>query len=307
MIKQLFENREFLIGILLLTVILSASFINTQFFKQDLDNISKEEYLANKPSPPSLEHPFGTSQGGIDLFDQILSHTFPTIKMALFITVGRMAVSLILGFLYGLQYKKLKWMDLFIEGFHFVPATLLAFLLLYGLNFMNFEFFMENPDFRWYFIAFTLIAIGIPTLMQLIGRETNLVLQNEFIDSAKILGGNRIHILLKHVVPSLRGKLFLIFSSQLIAVLTLMMHVSILGYFIPGWTAFIGSNYYELMLSPWIIFFPVLLFALLIISLTLIANGFRNTLEGEYYSRRSTFLESSTTYSLPFRKKDISI
>ncbi|EDL65878.1 ABC transporter permease subunit [Bacillus sp. SG-1] len=306
MIKQLFKNAGFTAGLLLLTVILAGSAFNTHFFKEDLQNISNEEYYANKPEPPSTEHPFGTSQGGIDLFDLVLSQTFPTIKLALFITAGRMTISLFMGFLYGLQYRKLKWLDLFIEGFHFVPATLLAFLLLLGLNFMNFEFIMENPEFRWYFIAYTLIAIGIPTLLQLIGKETNLALHNEFIEGAKVLGGSRTHILVKHVIPSIRGKIILMFSGQLIAVLTLMMHISILGFYIPGWTAFIGSNYYELMVSPWIIFFPVLLFALLITSLTLLTNGIRTVLDGDYQKRRPTLLSSSSIRTLSI-KKDLTL
>ena len=181
-------------------------------------------------------------------------------------------------------------MDVFIEGFHFVPTTLLAFLLLYGMRFMDFHLFMENPDFRWRLIAFILIGVGIPSLSQLIGKETFLALQQEFIQGARVLGGKNLHILMKHVLPSVRGKFLLIFSGQMIAVLTLMMHVSILGFFIPGWTAFIGSNYFELMLSPWIIFFPVLLLTTLIVSLTLMTNGVRSLWDGDYLSRRSTVL-----------------
>ncbi|RIW38482.1 ABC transporter permease subunit [Bacillus salacetis] len=305
MIKLLFKNLNFSTGLFILVMILSISVINTQFFMEDSQNITKEEYFSNKPESPSFEHPFGTSKGGLDLFDNVLSQTIPTIKLALFITFGRMLISLVFGFLYGLQYRWLKWMDLFIEGFHFVPATLLAFLLLYGLNFMNFDFFMEHPNFRWNFIAWTLIAIGIPSLMQLIGKETNLALHNEYIDSARVLGGNKRHILQKHILPAVRGKFLFIFSGQMIAVLTLMMHVSIIGFFIPGWTHFIGSNYFELMVSPWIIFFPVLLFALLIMSLTLMTTGIRNILEGDYLSRKGSIL--STPYHPVAHRKKISL
>jgi peptide/nickel transport system permease protein len=291
MIKKLFKNKSFLAGSVLLLVILTGSIVNTQFFEQGIEDISKEEYFSNKPSPPSWEHPFGTGKGGIDLFDPVLNQTLPTIKMALFVTAVRMLISLSLGFIYCFQYRWLKWLNILFEGFNFVPATLLSFLILYGLNFMDFEFMMANPDFRWYFISFTLIFVGIPPLTQLIGQETRLALQNEFITSSKVLGGSRFFILKKHIIPTVRGKFLFIFNGELIAVLTLMMHVSILGFFIPGWTAFIGSNYFELMLSPWVIFFPVLLFTMLIISISLITSGIRNCLDGEYINRRSTVLK----------------
>lgn len=293
MIRQLFKNTNFISGSFLVLVIIVVSVVNTHFFQQDIDEISQSDYLLIKATPPSLKHPFGTSAGGIDMFDLILRGTIPTLKMALFVAFGRMGISLMLGLIYGMRYKRLKWMEFFIEGFNFVPVTLLSFLLLYGLNNIDFEYFMDRPDFRWYFIVYTLIAVGIPPLIQLIGKETNLAYQNEFIESSKVLGGGLFHILFNHVMPIVRGKFVLIFNNQLISVLTLMMHLSILGFFIPGWSAFIGSNYFELMISPWIIFFPVLLFTLLIVSLKLVTDGIRIALDGEYLRRRSTNIDAS--------------
>ncbi|MBN8193274.1 hypothetical protein JI667_14075 [Bacillus sp. NTK074B] len=97
--------------------------------------------------------------------------------------------------------------------------------------------------------------------------------------------------------PSVRGKFLLITSGRMIAVLTLMMHVSILGYYIPGWTSFIGSRYYELMISPWIVFFPVLFLTLLVVSLTLMTNGVRTLLDGDYERRRSSVLSGDGSHS----------
>ncbi|MDX8344629.1 ABC transporter permease subunit [Rossellomorea sp. YZS02] len=290
MIKKLFKQGSFLAGFFLLVLLLGTSYVNSHFFKEEKGEITQEEYYNNKPLPPSWEHPFGTSAGGGDMFDATLAETVPTLKFALVVTLGRMVISLILGLVYGMFYRRLRWMDVFVEGFHFVPTTLLAFLLLYSMQLMDFNLFMENLDFRWRLITYILIGVGIPSLAQLIGKETHLALQQEYIQGARVLGGRHLHILVKHVLPSVRGKFLLISSGQMIAVLTLMMHVSILGYYIPGWTAFIGSRYYELMISPWIIFFPVLLLTLLIVSLTLMTNGVRTFLDGDYVRRRSSVL-----------------
>ena len=293
MINRLFKQGSFLAGLFLLVLLLGTSYVNSHFFKEDMGKISQEDYYNKKPLPPSWEHPFGTSSGGVDMFDVTLEQTMPTLKLALIVTCGRVFISLLLGLMYGMFYRKLKWMDVFIEGFHFVPTTLLAFLLLYSMQLMDFAIFMENPDFRWRLITYILIGVGIPSLSQLIGKETSLALQQEFIEGSRVLGGSKVHILVKHVLPSVRGKFLLIASGQMIAVLTLMMHVSILGFYIPGWTSFIGSRYYELMISPWIIFFPVLLLTLLIVSLTLMTNGVRTFLDGDYLRRRSSVLSGN--------------
>ncbi|MGG4168940.1 ABC transporter permease subunit [Rossellomorea vietnamensis] len=294
MIRRLCKNGSLLAGLVLLVLLLGTSYVNSQFFKEDIGEISKEDYYNKKPLPPSWEHPFGTMTGGIDMFDATLGQTMTTLKFALVVTCGRMLISLVLGLLYGLLYRRLKWLDVFIEGFHFVPTTLLAFLLLYSMRLMDFNLFMGDPDFRWTMTTWILIGVGIPSLSQLIGKETFLALQQEFIQGARVLGGRHLHILVKHVFPSVRGKFLLMISGQMIAVLTLMMHVSILGFYIPGWTAFIGSNYYELMLSPWIVFFPVLLLTTMIVSLTLITNGVRSLLDGGYLRRRSSILSGGT-------------
>ncbi|WP_435993285.1 ABC transporter permease subunit [Rossellomorea sp. LjRoot5] len=290
MIRRLCKHGSLIAGLVLLVLLLGTSYVNTHFFKEDIGKISQEDYNNKKPAPPTWEHPFGTSTGGMDMFDATLGQTMTTLKFALVVTGGRMLISLVLGLLYGLLYRWLKWLDVFIEGFHFVPTTLLAFLLLYSMRLMDFNLFMDYPDFRWTMTTWILIGVGIPSLSQLIGKETFLAMQQEFIQGARVLGGRHLHILVKHVLPSVRGKFLLMVSGQMIAVLTLMMHVSILGFYIPGWTAFIGSNYYELMLSPWIVFFPVLMLTLLIVSLTLVTNGIRSLMDGDYLRRRSTIL-----------------
>ncbi|KPL58497.1 ABC transporter permease subunit [Rossellomorea vietnamensis] len=302
LIRRLCKHGSLIAGLMLLVLLLGTSYVNTHFFKEDIGKISQEDYYNKKPLPPSWEHPFGTSTGGMDMFDATLGQTMTTLKFALVVTGGRMLISLVLGLLYGLLYRRLKWLDVFIEGFHFVPTTLLAFLLLYNMRLMDFNLFMGDPDFRWTMTTWILIGVGIPSLSQLVGKETFLVMQQEFIQGARVLGGRHLHIHVKHVLPSVRGKFLLMASGQMIAVLTLMMHVSILGFYIPGWTAFIGSNYYELMLSPWIVFFPVLLLTTMIVSLTLITNGIRSLLDGGYLRRRSSILSGGTGMQRPSSK-----
>ena len=112
MIRRLFKNGSFLAGILLLLLLLATSYVNSHYFKQDTGQITQEDYLNKKPPPPSWEHPFGTSSGGMDMFDVILDQTMPTLKFALFVTGGRMLISLLIGLVVRNALSKIKmdWM-----------------------------------------------------------------------------------------------------------------------------------------------------------------------------------------------------
>ncbi|MEI5907021.1 ABC transporter permease subunit [Bacillus spongiae] len=286
MIKKLFRNGSFLFGFFILFLLLLTSIVNTEYIKSDHVDASSESWM-DKPSPPSWEHPFGTATGE-DLFNLQLANTIPTIKLALFITFARMLISILLGFLYGVFYKRVRWLDMVIEGYNFVPATLLALILLFSSRYIVND--TMNSSAHWYFVAFVFIGVGILPLSQLIGKEVWLALQNDYIQSSKVLGARKRRIIFKHVIPSIRGKLFLMLSGQMIQVLTIMLHITVLGFKIPGWGHFIGENYYQLMLSPWIIFFPVLLYTLLIVAITFMSNGVRDCMDQEYMVRKSTAL-----------------
>ncbi|MDY0404461.1 ABC transporter permease subunit [Virgibacillus sp. 179-BFC.A HS] len=83
----------------------------------------------------------------------------------------------------------------------------------------------------WQKAVFELIIltiVAIPTTSLLIGNQINQVYKEEFISSAKTLGGSRFFILKKHVLPHMKPRILIQFTQEIVQVLILLIH---LGFF----------------------------------------------------------------------------
>ncbi|MGA4722247.1 ABC transporter permease subunit [Fictibacillus nanhaiensis] len=173
-----------------------------------------------------------------------------------------------------------------------MPSALLIFFVVGPIIQLETFTFWEKAIFEMLLI----IAIAVPNTSILIKEEINLIEKEEFITSAKLMGGSRLRILSKHILPHLWPKLLLIYVQQVIAVLLLLAHLGILGLFFGGttmreftneyeipasdsneWSGLIGGYYYQLRLAPWLVFFPVFSFAAVILAFNFMAEGIKQS------------------------------
>jgi peptide/nickel transport system permease protein len=138
-----------------------------------------------------------------------------------------------------------------------------------------------------------LITFAIPTLTVLISSEINKILNYEFIESARTLGGSRYHLLMKHIKPYLLPQLFIIYFREFIQVMLLLAHLGVIGIYLGGgtsetdlfsktkilsasneWSGLIGTWWSFIWTTyPWIAFIPVLFFTFTISAGKLIDLG----------------------------------
>ncbi|MCA0987156.1 peptide ABC transporter permease [Guptibacillus algicola] len=302
--KALLKNVQFMLGSIFLFSVLAASILYTVFFQDhipvaDLTYGENGDVLARPPYSP-LEHPpFGTDNVSQDLFFLLLVGAKYTLGIALLIAFARFALSFLLGV--GLQLYAapiLKRVKPLLEGFFYFPAPLLAYLILSWVLmrdlFMDSEFSTTFTE-RVAFEVVILILIGVPITMTTIAREVEHLQEREFITSAKVLGGSRLHMLKKHLMPYLQPQLFLVFIRELILVLLLLAHLGILNVLFGGvaitedmfgnsvfvslsneWSGLIGNNLKFIFTTyAWIPLVPIICFTVTILSLKMMVEGFQ--------------------------------
>ncbi|WP_377890568.1 peptide ABC transporter permease [Alkalihalobacillus sp. R86527] len=312
--KALLKNAQFMIGSTFFLSVLVASILYTVFFQDhipvaDLTYGDNGEVLAKPPYSPFDHPPFGTDNVSQDLFFLLLVGAKYTLGIALLIALARFALSLLLGV--GLQLYAapiLRRVKPLVEGFFYFPAPLLAYLILSWVllreTFVGGEFSTTFTE-RVLFEVVILILIGVPITLTTIAKEVELLQEREFMTSAKVLGGSRLHMLKKHLMPYLRPQLFLIFIREVILVLLLLAHLGILNVLFGGvaitedmfgngvfvslsneWSGLIGNNLKFLFTTYyWIPLVPIICFTVTILALKMIVEGFADA-EGASRERK---------------------
>jgi peptide/nickel transport system permease protein len=332
MLKRVFANPFFLTGFFFITFLFIGSFVYSEFFA---DSYKPSPYLKNKdgiiialaPLPPSLEFPLGTDKMGKSMIVVLLEGAKYTIGVAVGLSILRMIAGTILGIIiYLLPQKIVKGLTNLFDSFHYAPVVLFAFLLL-SPAYIAFNW-SYDPNELFYYTLFILAFLSVPVLAIYVAGEIKGVYELEFIRNASLLGGSKLHILYNHVRPFLLPKLSLLFVQQISQLLNLLAHLAILQIFFGGtnffhigydkfgnrttepfsisgeWAGLIGKSWMLLTVKPWLVFGPIIAFALTILASNLMVEGIKRAtgIEPMKKRKRKTKLKTETEASLSFNK-----
>ena len=258
MIRQLLKSKTIILGTLFFILLIAISFLYTFVLKNHLTlrtTILFDQHknlLGRAPFPPSMRFPLGTNDAGDNILYVLIDGAKYTILFALCVAIFRVSIGALFGItraLYGLKIKSML-SDVF-QALQTVPVALLVYFILQPVindtdRVVNFHKSIEYagsqqglpPNFgistTIIFEAIILTVIALPTVSRLIGNETQLIMRNEFIMSARTLGSNRWQLLKKHLIPHLFPKLLIIFLQQLVQALLIIMHLGVLMLFFGG-------------------------------------------------------------------------
>ncbi|PHD58596.1 peptide ABC transporter permease [Bacillus wiedmannii] len=305
--KSIWKSKRFLIGFTYLFILVSASFIYSWFFK---DNIPKppqllyndnNELLGKAPFPPSLIPPFGSDRFGESVFLQIIEGAKFTILLAVAISFFRILFGTCIGILLSLYAPKFKrFFQSCSEVFYYIPTLFIAFILITPVNIVivsNADRLDPNISFAFYQVL-VLIFVALPTLSLYISSEVEEFMKQDYILSSQLLGASRFHIIKKHLRVLLLDRLFVLFMEHIVQALILVIHLALLDIVIGGiqmrelydgvlkpvslsndWAGLIGLNRYEMNISWWIILYTLVSFFITILFIKLMTIGIQDALK----------------------------
>jgi peptide/nickel transport system permease protein len=277
-----------ILGFLILAILLLISMsypywgpedYNEEFFIYN----EKGELVSRAPSAPSLDHPLGTDRNGQDMiYVNIYGMQF-TIIAAIIITSLRVLSGVAAGVILGLWFPKLKvYFNYFFLGFRYVPVLIIALFLMAPVT------QIYTGISVWVVVSYqigVLTLIAFPSLVTSTAEFIEHLEKQSFVITSNLMGGGRLHILIKHIWPFMKPYGLLMVVQQLLSTLVLLMHLGIFyvylggqtqsGIFIVGgmlpeslsneWGGLIGQNFRTLLQYPWIVASTLLCFSLLII------------------------------------------
>lgn len=304
LVTRLFRNKGSIIGLIFIIIIVTMALIGPIMSPYTYDQqISGHESMA--PRIPVLEnlgifdggetlqtstgpkainkykdlvdgenvyHWFGTDVLGRDIFTRVWTGT----RISLYIALIAVVVDVFIGMSYGMISGYFGGtvdivMQRFIEILNGIPSLVVVTLLIIILK----------PGLTSITIA---IAITGWIGMARMSRAEILKLKNhEYVLAARTLGAGSRDLLFKEMLPNIFSQLLIMSMFSIPSAIFTEAFLAFIGIGIPVPMASLGSlisdHFKSLTAHPYMIVFPVLVLALLMLSFNLLADGLRDALD----------------------------
>jgi peptide/nickel transport system permease protein len=234
------------------------------------DPLAQQLLATNKA--PSGAHWFGTDQLGRDMFSRVLVGARSILIISFFATVlgtvAGTALGLTMGYLGGV-------VDIvggrLVEAVLALPLVVVAFLFVVAVG-------TSPPTI--------IIVIGLvftPLIARTVRSAVLVEQQQDYLDSARLLGENRAYIMFVEVLPNVLPVVLVEFTVRLGYAIFAVASLSFLGFGVqpptPDWGADISANYGVLPAGYWwMTLFPALAIASLVIAINLVTDSIEQVL-----------------------------
>lgn len=267
--------RSFVLGAILLGIIVAGAV--GSFLLPLSDPLSMD--IAERLSPPTWRHPFGTDHYGRDLFSRVLRGGIVALG-ASFISVG--IASLIgtpVGFLAGFVGGVLDEIVMRImDAMQAFPSILLAIAIVAIIG--------PGPLNAMVAIGF----VNVPVFARLARSVVLSLKEQDFVLAAEALGSSRFRILWRHILPNGLGPLLVQASIGASTAVLAEASLSYLGLGTqpphPSWGRMLEEARLFMERAPWIAIFPGLALFLTVLGFNFLGDGLRDLMDPWRRARR---------------------
>ena len=260
------KNRNVSIGLSVLLIIIVVALIGPIFTK-DPFSLSPMTRL----KPPGDLGLFGTDQLGRDVFSRVVNGGRISLTVGLSVAVFAILVGTILGLIAGYIRALDSIIMRVMDGLMAIPAILLAIAMI-SLSGAS--------------LATVIAAIVIPEVPRVVRlvRSVVLTVREEPYVEAAISVGTPVHLIMhRHILPNTIAAL-IVQATYICG--SAMLTEAILGFLgagippeIPSWGNIMSEGRTFFQLTPWIIFFPGIALAVTVLSVNIVGDGLRDTLD----------------------------
>ena len=266
--RQFVRNRAAVVGLFLILLFVLAAIAAPFVAPYDSAAISP----ANSLQGPSAAHWLGTDELGRDVLTRLLLGA----RITLLITIGAVALALVLGASLGL-----------IAGFYGARVDTVIMRAV--------DVLMSMPGFLLAIGIIAALGVGttnvilavgiysIPAFARIARGSTLSAKAEEYITAARAVGGTNRRIIVHHLLPNIMPPLIVQTSLRLATAILMASGLSFLGLGpqppTPEWGAMLSAGRDYMTSAPLLVAFPGLAILLVTLSFNLVGDGLRDSLD----------------------------
>ncbi|QKV70670.1 MULTISPECIES: ABC transporter permease [Streptomyces] len=218
------------------------------------------ENIAQRLSPPSTAHLFGTDELGRDLFSRVVHGA----RASLLTALGALGFAIGLGLLIGLPAGYLggatdRLLMAAVDVLLALPSLLISLIVVSGLGTGRAN------------LALAVGLASVPALARVTRAEVLRISTQPFVEAAHGYGLSRPRILLRHVLPHSRGPILALAALELATMVLSVSALSFLGYGAqppdPEWGTLIAAGRSYFATSWWLTALPGAVLAVVVLAL----------------------------------------
>lgn len=228
--------------------------------------------LPNRLARPSLQHPMGTDDVGRDVLTRIAVGARYSLTMGLVAIGLAAAIGIPIGLLAG--YRGGWWDNAsmrVIDVLMILPTFVLAVAIVSVLG----------SGIRSVIVA---VAVTTIPIFARLTRSIALTLRSlDFVAAAQVAGAQERRILLRHILPNALPPLVVQASLGIGATILIAAALGFLGLGVqpptPEWGAMLSRGRSYMSTAPFLVFFPGIAIALLVLGFNLLGDSLRDALD----------------------------
>ena len=227
--------------------------------------------VADRLKPPSFRHLFGTDDFGRDVFARVAHGARLSLLIGFLVTALATSLGTLIGLAAGFFRRADPFLARLLDAMMAFPDILLAVALMaaFGSNLGN--------------VVAALGLVYAPRVARVVRAATFAQRSALFVEAAVSMGASNTRILLVHVLPNILPLLFVQATFVFAYALLTESALSVLGVGVPPEVPTLGNMIAAAQLyfddATWIMLFPGVAIALAVMSLQMVGDGLRDSLD----------------------------
>lgn len=227
--------------------------------------------LANCLKAPCAEFIFGTDSLGRDIFSMIWYGGRISLAIGIFSSLISAAIAIIYGTVCALLAK---WLDHILLRFAEIVLSIPSLLLI-----LSIQAIFGNANMIS--ISVVIGITGWPSIAQAVRTEVRQMRRNDYILASRTLGGNALHILFHHMLPSILPTVAFMIIMNVRSAIIAESTLSFIGIGLPvdviSWGSMLSLTDSTVLTGAWwILVIPGLFLVTTIFAMTQIGNYLKN-------------------------------
>ena len=227
-VKRIISSPELVTGILivlLFTIVAAAAPVIAPPEGEDPYVLPKNGW-DNVPKPPSPEHPLGTMPDQYDMFYGLVWGTRVAFRVGVVITLGRALIGILVGVISGYYGGRLDALMMRVTDAFLSFPTVAAVLVMLSISVDYWQLRLGEGDRA---IILALILFGWMQYARLVRGNVLVERAKEYVKAAVSIGAGDERIIFRHILPNATRGLFVLFASDVGAMVVTVTALTFIG------------------------------------------------------------------------------